>query len=73
MGSVGFLPFELEGIRARLRKMSDAELLRYGKAAKHMCAPEANVDSPPSEVYVTQLREARAEWRRRYPKDLKTE
>lgn len=73
MGSVGFLPFELEEIRARLRKMSDDELLRYGKAAKHMCEPEVNFGGPPNEVYVTQLREARAEWRRRHPKEPKTE
>jgi hypothetical protein len=70
MGSVAFLPFELEAIRARLRKMSDAELLRYGKAARSMATPEANFGKP-SEVYVIQLREARAEWRRRYPKEPK--
>jgi len=67
VSSVGFLPFELEELRARLRKMSDAELLRFGKAARSMAAPEANFGKP-SEVYVIQLREARAEWRRRHPK-----
>jgi hypothetical protein len=69
MDSVGFLPFELEAIRERIRKMSDDELLKYGKAAKHLCEPESNFGGPPSEVYVIQLREARAEWRRRYPKE----
>jgi hypothetical protein len=68
LGSVGFLPFELEAIRARIRKMSDDELLKYGKAAKSMCEPDANFGRPPSDVYVTQLREAREEWRRRHPK-----
>jgi hypothetical protein len=70
MDSVGFLPFELEAIRARIRMMSDEELLTYGKAAKHLCEPESNFGGPASEVYVIQLREARAEWRRRHPKEL---
>jgi hypothetical protein len=67
MGSVGFLPFDLENLRDRLRKMSDDELLRFGKAAREMSKPETNFGKS-SEVYVTQLREARAEWKRRHPK-----
>jgi hypothetical protein len=67
VGSVGFLPFELEDLRTRLRKMSDDELLRFGKAAREMSRPESNLGKP-SDVYVTQLREAREEWRRRHPK-----
>ena len=58
----------LDSIRERIRKMSDDELLRYGIAAKDMCSPEANLGKPPRETFVIQLREARAEWRRRHPK-----
>jgi hypothetical protein len=72
VGTIGFLPFELENLRDRLRKMSDAELERFGKAAREMSKPEANFGKP-SEVYVTQLREAREEWRRRHPREPKPE
>ena len=67
MGSIGFLPFDLENLRDRLRKMSDDELLRFGKAARELSKPETSLGKP-SEVYMTQLREAREEWRRRHPK-----
>jgi hypothetical protein len=33
-----------------------------------MCTPEANLGAPPRRVFVIQLEEARAEWRRRLPK-----
>ena len=59
---------DLEGPRERLRKMSEAELLRFGKAAKFMCSPEANRGKPPRECFVIQLNEARKEWLRRHPK-----
>ena len=44
------------------------ELLRFGKDNRYMCSPYANMCKPPLEAFVIQLREARAEWRRRYPK-----
>jgi hypothetical protein len=47
--------------------MSDAELLRYGRAAASLCRPEGNFGRPPRQVFVDQLNEARAEWRRRHP------
>ena len=53
-------------LRARLAKMSDRELLEWGKAAAYMCTPYANLGQPPLEVFVTQLEAARAEWRRRH-------
>jgi hypothetical protein len=31
----------LDELRARLRKMTDPELLRYGQASKYMCSPDA--------------------------------
>jgi len=52
----------------RLRKMTDAELLRFGKDNRYMCSPYANLGKPPLEAFVIQQREARAEWRRRHPK-----
>ncbi len=58
----------LEAIRERIRKMPDNELLRYGQAAKYMCSPEANLGKAPRPEFVVQLKEARAEWLRRFPK-----
>jgi hypothetical protein len=68
LSAVGFSD-DLESLRARLRKMSDAELLKFGRAARYMCSPKANMGKPPLEAFVVQLAEARAEWRRR--KDAK--
>jgi hypothetical protein len=52
----------LEELRTRLRKMTDAELVRFGKAARFLCRPSKE---PPRECFVIQLEEARVEWRRR--------
>jgi hypothetical protein len=48
--------------------MDDRMLKQWGEAAARLCSPESNRGAPPREVFVVQLREARAEWRRRYPK-----
>jgi hypothetical protein len=45
----------------------DGELLRFGKDNRYMCSSYANIGKPPLEAFVTQLREARTEWRRRHP------
>lgn len=58
---------DLDELCARLRKMTDAELLRFGQAAKYMCSPGANFGKPPREVFLFQLLEAREEWKRRRP------
>jgi hypothetical protein len=58
-------PIDLEQLRQRLARMGDTELRRYGDASKFMCSPGANFGKPPREVFIVQLREARAEWRRR--------
>jgi hypothetical protein len=67
--SVGFSGSEnevdLESLRARLRKMNDVELQRFGRAARYMCSPQANMGQPPRKPFVIQLEEARAEWKRR--------
>lgn len=62
---------DLDALRERLRKMSDVELLEFGKAARYMCSPAANLDKPPREAFVIQLEEARAEWRRRKSSQVK--
>jgi hypothetical protein len=69
MGSVGFQPFQLDEVRTRLRKMSDADLLRFGRAAASLCKPDGSFGQPPRKVFVEQLDEARREWRRRHPKE----
>jgi hypothetical protein len=56
---------DLDELRTRLRKMNDVELLRFGKAAKYMCSPQANLGKPPRRSFVLQLEEAQAEWQRR--------
>ena len=56
---------DLETLRVRLRRMSARELLRFGKSARYMCSPEANLGKEPRQVFVIQLREAVEEWRRR--------
>lgn len=63
-------PLDIEELRQRLRKMSDEELLRTGHSCASLCAPENNFGEPPRRVFVIQLEEARAEWRRRHPKAL---
>ena len=60
---------DIEALRERLRKMTDAELLRFGKDNRYMCSPYANLGKARLEAFVIQLREARAEWRRRHPKE----
>jgi hypothetical protein len=62
---------DLDALRARLRRMSDRDLLRFGKSARYMCSPEANLGKEPRRVFVIQLREAVEEWRRRQPTDLR--
>jgi hypothetical protein len=56
---------DLDQLRARLHRMSDANLIRFGGAAKYMTSPEANLGEPPRPEFVVQLREAREEYKRR--------
>ena len=48
--------------------MDDAELLRFGQAAKYMCSSYAYSLAPLREEFVVQLSEARAEWQKWFPK-----
>ena len=46
----------------RLKRFSDEELIRFGKAARYMCSPEAQPfggKQPPDQILVVQLEEAR--------------
>jgi hypothetical protein len=65
---VQLVPSNVEELRARLRKMSDEKLIEYGKAARYMVTPEANLGKTPSADSLMQLEECIAEWRRRHPK-----
>jgi hypothetical protein len=49
-----FEVLKLENLRARLRKMSDGELVRFGKAARSLCR-----DSRCPDTFKRQLEEAR--------------
>ena len=62
--------FTVEDFKKRIEKLTDAELLRYGKAARYMADPRNSADKRTvRDVYMVQLQECRAEWRRRrHPK-----
>jgi hypothetical protein len=49
---------DLDTLRARLRKMTDGELARFGRTAQYMCSPRPNLGKPPRQVFVIQLEEA---------------
>ena len=57
---------QLQKLRERLRQMSDEELIKFGKTVRRLSAPRVGVTPDPSKV---QLQLARAEWRRRHPKE----
>ena len=64
--SIGFdEEFDIPSLQDRLRKMSDEKLLQFGRDARYMCSPAANLGRPPREVFVIQLKEATLEWTRR--------
>ena len=63
--AVDFDEFDEEKERERLRKMSDEELIREGRAARYMCSPATNFGKPARDVYVIALRLCKEEYRRR--------
>jgi hypothetical protein len=67
MESIQLATLDVDALRTRLRKTSDEELREFGKAARYMVSPTANMGKPPLPAFVLQLEEARAEWRRRHP------
>lgn len=61
---IGMQEFDIESLRMRLQKMTDRQLIEFGKAARFMCVPDFG--RPPRQVFVIQLEEARNEWRKRH-------
>ncbi len=51
-------------LRERLRKMSDEELIEFGRDVRKLSEPRVSAIPDP---WKPQLAEARAEWRRRHP------
>jgi hypothetical protein len=49
--------FDVDGLRTRPRKMSGEELSKFGKAARYMVSPTANMGKPPLPAFVLQLEE----------------
>jgi hypothetical protein len=68
ISGIQILGFDVEELRARLCKMADPELLRYGQAAKYMCTEGVERGKPPCDSFVEQLKIAREVWRERHPK-----
>jgi hypothetical protein len=60
-------PQSIELFRERLRKMTDPELIQAGKNLRDLANPKTQRMGP-NPAFVEQLKEARAEWRRRHPK-----
>ena len=74
------LTHDLDGLRARLARMSDFELQLFGRAAAYLSTTGADLDpearplfagelEEARRVFARQLEEARAEWWRRHPAD----
>jgi hypothetical protein len=59
---------DVEEIRAHIQRLSDFDLLRYGRASRYMTSPSATWGKAPRLVFRIQLEESRAEWRRRFSK-----
>jgi hypothetical protein len=70
MQSIQLATWDVNELRTRLRKMSDEELRKFGKAVRYMVSSTANMGKPPLPTFVLQLDEARAEWRRRHPHEV---
>jgi hypothetical protein len=62
---VGFADDNDAQLKERLRKMTDEQLIRFGKAARNMCSPKTNQGKPPRPEFVKQLEAAREEYLRR--------
>jgi hypothetical protein len=63
---INIKPESREELRKRLRDMSNLELRRFGERARKLSDPKMNFGA--TEPHVVELEEARAEWRRRHPK-----
>lgn len=64
---VAIAPWDVEEFRERIRKMPDAQLIRYGKATRYMVDPRKSADKKTVlDVHRVQLQECIAEWKRRH-------
>jgi hypothetical protein len=61
-----------ESFLKRLRGMTDAQLVSYGKACRRMASPGATYGAR-DESAIYQLQKCVEEWRRRYPVPLNVE
>ena len=61
---IGFRDNGLESLRSKLRNLTEAELVQFGKALRDEWNKSLNADQKKNLI---ELKEARAEWRRRYP------
>ncbi len=57
MQSIQLATFDVDALRTRLRIMSDEELRIFGKAARYMVSPTANMGKLPLPTFVLQLEE----------------
>jgi hypothetical protein len=73
MHSVVQTMFNVDELRAQLRKMDDVTLCEFGETARYMTTRRASLGKPPLPVYAIQLKEATSEWRRRHPKNWQSE
>jgi len=69
-GLAGESPCDVDALRGRLGKMTDTELLAFGKEMRGLVYPLTyGFDGKPTvAAFSIQLDERRAEWRRRHPK-----
>jgi hypothetical protein len=49
--SNAFNVLDLDELRERLRKMSDNDLIKFGKDCAFLCSPKQNFGKPPDKVW----------------------
>jgi hypothetical protein len=54
MEPIRLAALDVDALRTRLRKMSDKELREFGKAARYMVSPTANMGKPPAADFCLQ-------------------
>jgi hypothetical protein len=62
---IGFRDDGFESLRSKLRNLTEAELVQFGKALHDKWAKSLSADQKKNLI---ELKEARREWRRRHPK-----
>jgi hypothetical protein len=65
---LGTNTFDLEKYRAELQRIFEEELMKEGKTLAFLCSKRQNFGHPPKPQWAAQLKECRAEWRRRHPR-----